>query len=168
MQISLSHEFDISHDALELALLSPDLAARIATHFQHMEAVSLKSHAVTAGRLERVQVFQPNITVPPFARRVLTREMCAWDERFTYDLRRHRAEWTLEPHVKPEWRRLFRATGSYELVPLGEDRTRRIVEGVMLLNVPVIKAAAERLLVAELRRAFDAEARALRELAELV
>jgi hypothetical protein len=168
MQVTLSHDFEIPLDTLELAFLSPDLAERMGTHLRHIDAVTQKEHKVVAGRMERVLVFQPNVTVPPFARRFLTREMTAWDERVVYDLRRHRGDWSVEPHVKPEWRRYVRVAGSYELIALSEDRTRRVLEATVMLAVPVVRGAAERLIAAELARTFEAEAAALKDLGILV
>jgi hypothetical protein len=94
--------------------------------------------------------------------------MMAWDERSTYDIKKHVSEWTISPHVKPEWRKYFAASGTYTLTTLASGRTRRTVTGSVELRVPVVRQVAEKLIVGEVRRTFDAEADTLRDLAELV
>jgi hypothetical protein len=73
----------------------------------------------------------------------------------------------VEPNVKPEWRKYFHAEGTYKLVPLERGRTRRLVEGELTLRVPVVQKVAERAILGEVRRMFDAEAETLREMATL-
>lgn len=171
VRFTVAHEFDIPLDALELAVVSPDLAAglvsQLAAGQDRPTGITQTEHHLEGTRLNRVLSFQANVRLPAFARGVVTREMCAWDERTTYDLRRHEADWVIEPRVKPEWRRFFRAAGTYALLPLGEDRTRRVVEGELALDVPVVRQVAERMIMAEVRKTFDAEAKALRQMATL-
>ena len=94
--------------------------------------------------------------------------MCAWDEKSTYDIKKHSSEWTILPHVKPEWRKLFTAKGTYSLAQLDSGRTRRTVIGTLELRVPLVRQVAEKLILGEVRKTFDAEAETLRELATLV
>ena len=75
------------------------------------------------------------------------------------------------PHVKPEWRNMFAAKGTYSRAELGSGRTRRTVTCSVELRVRVIgplRQVAEKLIVGEVRKTFDAEAETLRELATLV
>jgi Protein of unknown function (DUF2505) len=70
--------------------------------------------------------------------------------------------------VKPEWRKYFSAEGTYVLQVLASGRTRRTVKGTIELRVPLFKQVAEKLILGEVRKTFDAEAATLRELATLV
>jgi hypothetical protein len=70
--------------------------------------------------------------------------------------------------VKPEWRKMFTARGTYVLEPLGSGRTRRTVSGSLELRVPLVRPVAEKLIIGEVRKTFNAEAETLRELATLV
>jgi hypothetical protein len=168
VQFEITHDFDIPRDAVELAVLSPDLANRIAPRLASIESVLQREHALKDGVLERVWSWQANVKIPPFAERYVTREMCAWDERTTYSLGRHASDWTIEPRLKPEWRKYFEAKGTYELVAMGEGRTRRIVRGEVALKVsPVLKHLGERMIVSEVRKTFYAEAATLSALATL-
>lgn len=168
MRFEIVHEFDIPLDALELAVLSPTLVDKMAERLPSIGKVSQKEHKLEAGRLERVWSYQANVKIPNFASSVVTKDMLAWDERSTYDLKRHASEWKIVPNIKPEWRKYFDASGSYELVPTGAGGTKRIVRGELELKVPLVRQMAERMIVNEVRKTFDAEAATLRDLATLV
>jgi hypothetical protein len=92
----------------------------------------------------------------------------AWDEVSTYDLKTHSSSWTIKPHIKREWQKYFAASGSYSLVPTKEGHTKRIVKGELSLKVPVVRQVAERMIVKEVKKTFEAEAATLRDLATLV
>jgi Protein of unknown function (DUF2505) len=165
------HEFDIPLDALELAVISPNLFQELSKRLHSIESVSQKEHVLTDTRLDRLWSYRANVKIPAFATRYVTPEMCAWDEKTTYDIKRHASEWIIVPHVKPEWRKLFAAKGTYALDQLGSGRTRRTVSGSIELRVRIIgplRQVAEKLIVGEVRKTFDAEAETLRELATLV
>jgi hypothetical protein len=154
VHFEISHDFDIPRDAVELAVLSPDLAKRMAPRLGGVEHIEQREHAMKDGVLDRVWSWKANVKIPSFATRYVTREMCAWDERSTY--------------VKPAWRKYFEAKGTYELVALGQGRTRRVVRGDVEIRVtPLVRKMAERMIVGEVRKTFDAEAATLRDLATL-
>ena len=167
MQFEVVHEFDIPLDALELAVISPNLFLALSRRLSGIESVQQKEHVLTRGRLDRVWSYRANVRIPAFATKYVTPEMCAWDEKSTYDIERHASEWTILPHVKPEWRKVFAAKGTYRLEPLGSGRTRRTVVGSIELRVPLVQQVAEKLIVGEVRKTFDAEAETLRQLATL-
>jgi hypothetical protein len=172
VHFEIAHEFDIPLDALELAVISPTLVDKFGAKVHKLgvgiEKVTERSRSLRSGTLERVWHYQANVPVPQFARGYLTREMCAWDEQSVYEMPRHRGRWTIVPNIRPEWRRFFSATGTYEIEPLGEGRSRRVVEGDLELRVRVVRQVAERLLVNEVKKAFEAEAATLRDIATLI
>jgi len=167
VRFEIAHEFDIPLDALELAVISPDLAAALARRLPSMESLQQKEHVLADSRLERVWAYRANVKLPAFARSYVTPEMCAWDERSIYDIKRHHSEWSIVPHVKPEWRKFFAAKGTYVLAELASGRTRRTIAGDIELRVPLVRQVAEKLILAEVRKNFDAEAETLRDLATL-
>jgi hypothetical protein len=168
VHFEIVHELDIPLDAVELAVLSPDLFSKLKSRLTNMEDVRQKEHVLEGAILRRVWAYQATVRVPVFAKKVVTREMLSWDERSTYDLKSHEAAWSVSPNVKPEWQKYFQAQGRYRLVPNGGGRTKRTVEGDITLRVPVVQKMAERAILAEVRRMFDAEAETLREMATLV
>jgi len=168
VHFEVSHEFDIPLDALELAVLSPDLWQKLASRLPNIESVQQKEHVLTGDRLERVWSYRANVKIPSFAAKHVTPEMMAWDEKSTYSIKRHASEWTILPHVKPAWRKYFVGEGTYTLSELASGRTKRTVSGSVELRVPLVRAVAEKLIVAEVKKTFDAEAETLQELATLV
>ncbi len=171
VHFQVAHEFDIPPDALELAVMSPDLAEEFSAKALQLgvgiECVTERLRSLQSGVLERTWHYQANVRVPKFARGYVTREMCAWDEHTVYEMARHRGSWTVSPSVKPEWRRYFESKGTYEVEPLGGGRSRRTVRGEVELRVGAVRQVAERLIVNEVRKAFEAEAATLRDMATL-
>lgn len=170
MRFEIVHEFEIPLDALELAVISPDLFSKLKDRLANVEDVRQKEHRLEGGVLHRVWAYQANfkVPVPVFANKVVTREMLSWDESSTYDLKAHEAEWSVAPNVKPEWKKYFQAGGKYRLSTDGQGKTKRTVEGELFLRVPIVHKLGERAILGEVRRMFDAEAETLRDMATLV
>jgi hypothetical protein len=169
MRFEVIHEFEAPLDALELAILSPNLIDKVARGLPNVESVLQKSHRFDNGRLDRVWSYQANVNVPAFAQQYVTREMLAWDEESVYTTNTHSSNWTIIPNFKPEWSKYFTATGTYELLPAADGATKRVVRGLVELRVvPFVRQLGERMIVNEVKRTFDAEAAILRDLATLV
>jgi hypothetical protein len=167
LRFELSHDFDIPRDALELAVLSPDFLEKLATRLKNVERCAQQRHEIDGEKLLRTWFFQWNIPIPAFARAHVTKEMCAWEERTEYNLSKHSSTWAVHPHIKPEWAKMFSAIGDYALVSTGENKTTRRVSGEIQVNVPLVKQVAERFIIGEIRKNFEAEATTLREFATL-
>lgn len=168
MRFEIIHDFEAPLDALELAILSPNLVDKLTRGLPNVESVIQKQHRIQNGVLERTWGFQANVTVPAFAKPYVTREMLAWDEESVYSTATHSSTWTIVPNFKPEWSKYFQATGTYELRPAGAGAARRIVKGDVELRVPLlVRQLAERMIVSEVKKTFDAEADILRDLASL-
>jgi hypothetical protein len=171
VNFQIAHEFDIPLDALELAVISPSLVDKYGSKVHKLgvgiEKVTERSRSLKNGVLERVWHYQANVSVPQFARGYITREMCAWDEQSVYEMHKHRGRWTIVPNVKPEWRQFFSSSGSYEIERLGDGRSRRVIKGELDLRVRVVRQVAERIIVGEMKKAFEAEAATLRDMAVL-
>ena len=169
MEFEIVHEFEASLDALELAVLSPNLIDKLAPRLPNVEQVRQTEHTLENGVLTRVLSYQADVKIPAFARGYVTREMCAWDERFVYTIKSHWSEWTILPKIKREWRKHFGAAGTYALVASPGATTKRIVKGSVAIKAPPgLRHLAERMIVNEVRKIFDAEADILRGLATLV
>ena len=149
-------------------MLSPELCQAMVAKVDNVESIELVKHEVGDGALARVLHYQANVTLPPFAKNYVTRDMCAWTEDTRYDMKTHVAKWTVVPKIKPDWQKYFRASGSYTLKSDGEGKTTRIVEGDIDLLIPVVGPVAEKLILGEVKKIYDAEAAALRSLATLV
>lgn len=165
VRFTIAHELDAPLDAVELALLSPDLGPRLGQKVGFLESVATVEHDFRGGELRRVLRFQANAPLPIFRGIDVSREAMAWEETSTYRLAAHASTWSVAP--KEEWRRYFRSEGTYKLESLPEGRTRRLVEGALEILVPVLGPLVERMALAEVRRTYDAEADTLRELVTL-
>lgn len=172
MHFEITHEFDIPLDALELAVISPDLVdkfgATARSKHAGIQSITERSRSLKNGVLERVWHYQAHVRLPKFAQGYVTPEMTAWDEQSVYETGPHRGHWTIVPNIKPAWRQYFSASGTYAIEPLGDGRSRRTVRGELELRVRVVRQVAERLIVSEVRKAFEAEAATLRDMATLV
>jgi hypothetical protein len=172
VQFEIAHEFDIPLDALELAVISPHLVdkfgATARSKHAGIQSITERSRSLKNGVLERVWHYQAHVRLPKFAQGYVTPDMTAWDEQSVYETGPHRGRWTIVPNIKPQWRQYFSASGTYTIEPLGDGRSRRTVRGELELRVRVVRQVAERLIVGEVRKAFEAEAATLREMATLV
>ena len=127
------------------------------------------SHSMANGLfVERVWSVPRQRSASRRSPRSTSRGTCSgWDEHSIYDLKKHSAKWTIVPKVKPAWRKFFHSEGTYELIPT-ETGTRRVITGELDLNVPVVRQVAERMILAEVKKTFDAEAATLRDMATLI
>lgn len=170
MRFTISHELDAPLDAVELALLSPELGPRLGQKVPSLESVVTVEHAIEGGALRRVLRFQASAPLPIFRGLDVAREAMVWEETTTYHLGEHASRWSVEPlgfRSVADRRRYFRSEGTYRLEPLPGGRTRRCVEGSLEVRVPVLGPLVERMAMAEVRRTYDAEADTLRELSVL-
>jgi hypothetical protein len=163
----IAHEFEIPRDALELAYLSPDLVDKLSPRLRGAMKVDQQKHDLKNGSLKRIWFYRANVRVPKLAKAYLTPDKLGWEEVSTYDLKKHGSRWKIVPNFKPAWRKYFSATGTSTLEKMGEYETRRVIEGDIELRVPVVKKVAEAMILAEVRKAFEAEAETLRTLATL-
>ncbi len=171
MQFEISHEFDAPLDAIELAVMSPDLGPLLGATLSALESVAAVEHTVSGRQFRRVWRFQAKAPLAILKTYGVARDMMTWDEHSTYRLDDHAAEWFVVPRAEQDpdaaWRKHFRAAGTYHLDALADGRTRRTVMGDLHVQLKVIGAMVERIAVAELRKAYEAEAGALRSLCAL-
>ena len=165
MRFTVSHEFDAPLDAVELALLTPELHRRLQRALARIESIEQLEHQLDGNVLHRVWRYRADAPIPAFARAAVTRDMLAWTETSDYDRAAHASRWVIDVPIKPEWRRLFRSDGTYRLDALPGGRTRRTVEGVVEIDVALVGALGERLIIAEVKKTFDAEGETVREMA---
>lgn len=165
MHFSITHELDAPIDALELALLSPDLGPLLGDAMESLASVETRTHELDGDRFRRVWRFQARAPLKALRSLEVSREMMVWDERWTYRRSHRAAEWSIlpRPEVDPEapWRRNISAAGTYHLDPLADGRTRRTVSGDLKVVLKLIGPLVERMALAELKRAYAEEAKLL-------
>lgn len=166
------HEFDISLDALELAVMSPVLSDRFRLRLPRIDMLEQTAHVLEAGELRRTWVFRPGLALPKPAARLSKRfslsESWTVVETSLYDLKKHSKTWTLGFSRGGESQPRRFGEGEYGLFPLGRGRSRRIATGTVRLGIRAVGGALESYLVTLVRTLYDAEAQSLRELVSLV
>lgn len=158
-------------DAVELALMSPGMSEAFAECWEAVDRVERVRHEVDGGRVERVWRCQARAPLKILSGYEVTRDMLTWEEHWSYRMADREGRWHIVPRpgVDPEasWRSHFEMRGDYRLDPLADGRTRRTVSGDLRVELKVIGPVVERIAVAELRKAFEAEAAALGSLSTL-
>lgn len=168
MHFEISHELDAPVDVIELAFLSPDMGRLLAEALAPgIESVETVLHEVADGELRRTLRFQASAPLSIFKGVTVAREALCWETFAFYRLADHTSTWEVKP--REQYRRYFRASGTYHLEALAEGRTRRVVAGDLeiLVPVPMLGGLVERVALAEVRKTYDAEADTLRKLATL-
>ncbi len=167
MHFEITHEFDAPLDALELAVLSPDLGMMMAPFLAATPVASVEmiEHVITNGELRRVLRFQANAPLAMFRGYDIAREALSWEESCVYRLVDHASSWSVSP--REQFRKYFRASGTSRLEAAPDGRTRRTVEGDIEIKAGVLSSLAGRVALVEIRKIYDAEAETLRRLSTL-
>jgi hypothetical protein len=165
VRFTICHELDVPLDAVELALLSPELGPRLCRRLTSIDSVTTIEHALADGALRRVLRFHASAPLAIFRGHDIARDAMMWEETSTYRLADHASTWSVAP--REPWRRYFSSEGTYRLEPLPGGRTRRRVEGALQIRLPVLGPVVERMALVEVRKTYDAEADTLRELTAL-
>lgn len=166
MRFEITHEFDAPLDAVELAVLSPDLGQMMVSILNsNIESVETVEHHIEGGELRRVLRFQANAPLPIFRGHNVAREAMSWEELSVYRLADHGATWSVAP--REQWRRYFRSEGTYRLEAAPGGRTRRTVVGDIEIKLGMIAPLVERMALSEVRKTYDAEAQTLMRLSTL-
>ena len=94
--------------------------------------------------------------------------MCAWDEETVYD--DEQAPGPLDDHAEREAgvAKVLLVVGDLRGAEPRRGRSRRVIEGELELRVRVVRQMAERLILSEVKKAFEAEAATLRDMATLI
>lgn len=166
MRFEIVHEIDAPLDAVELAVLSPELAPMMAKLLpKGIESVETLSHELREGTLRRVLRFQANAPLSIFRGQDIARDALSWQEESVYRIAEHASTWQVAP--LPKYRRYFRSSGTYRLESIPGGRARRVVTGEIEIKASLFTPIALRLTIAEVRKTYDAEAETLRRLSTL-
>jgi hypothetical protein len=94
----------------------------------------------------------------------LPTDRAIWTERLIWRRRDHAATFIVLPVLTSLPQRSFACHGEYLLFPEGGQTTRRVVDGQVSVEVPVVGPELERAINRLLRIHFDAEAHVLEDL----
>lgn len=168
MHFEIAHEIEAPLDVIELAFLSPEMGAMLASALAPgISSVETVLHEVKDGTFRRILRFQASAPLSLFKDRTIAKEALSWETSVVYPIGSHTSTWEVAP--KEQYRRYFRSKGLYKLEAAPEGRTRRVVSGQIeiIVPVPMVSGIVERVALAEVRKTYDAEAETLRKLATL-
>ncbi|MBK9261337.1 MAG: DUF2505 family protein [Polyangiaceae bacterium] len=166
MRFEITHEFDAPLDAVELALLSPDLGVLMAKVLSPLiESIETVEHVIERGTFRRVLRFQATAPLPIFRAHDVAREAMSWEETSVYRLSDHASSWSVAPRER--YRRYLWSSGTYRLEPVPDGRTLRRVIGDFEVKAGMMSRIIERMALNEVRKTYDAEAETLRTLSTL-
>ena len=94
--------------------------------------------------------------------------MCAWDEQSVYEMSRHRGRWTIVAQREARVAQVLLGGGDVRHRAAGRRALAARRAGRLELRVRVVRQMAERLIVTEVKKAFEAEAATLRDMATLI
>src|SRR5262249_35623255 len=144
VRFEIQHDFELPLDAVEQAVISPDLAPALARSMpSNIESIEMVRHELKDGELHRVLRFQASGPLPIFRRYNVAKTAMSWQEESTYRLADHRSKWTVTPQT--EWGRYVRSEGTYRLEAVGQRRTRRTVEGAIDVRLLLLGPLVERI-----------------------
>jgi hypothetical protein len=158
MRFCVEHRFPASPAAVAALMVDADFVAGVAlpdlarpeivAREEHGSEVTLRVRYEFVGRLD------------PVAQRLVGRRRLTWLQDVTVDvaLGRGRIDFTIE--AEPD---KVRGAATVTLDDAGAGATRRIVEGELVVRVPLIGRAAERAIVPGLVRRLELEAAALQQ-----
>lgn len=166
MRFEITHEFDAPLDAVELAILSPELGVLMARALSPLiESIETVEHVIERGLFRRVLRFQANAPLPIFRGYDVARDAMSWEETSVYRLSEHASSWSVAP--REQYRRYVHSSGTYQLEKAPEGRTKRRVVGEFEIKAGLLSRLIERMALKEVRKTYDAEAATLRTLSTL-
>jgi len=139
---------------VEAALFDPAFLTRLATLPKLGAPELLDQESDDTSIRQRVR-YQFTGDVSSAVRRVVDPRRLTWVEESTHDLTTHVTTWRIVPD---HYGSMIRCGGTFTLVPEGEGTTtRRIAEGDIKVNVPLVGGKVERAIVSGLEEHADAE-----------
>jgi len=168
VQLQICHDFNAPVAEVERVLLSPELGLQLARRSPRLDSVELTVGERGEEQLRRVLRFRARSLLPALERFERAREWMMWEEHLTYRLGDHAGQWCIVPRGDAAedaiWRQRFALQGTIAFDSLADQRSRRTVAGDIHIQLRIIGAVLERIAVAELHKAYDAEAEVLRML----
>lgn len=162
MRFSVEHALPGTLASLESLLVDPHTYDRLERALPGFERIELLASEETGGVLRRRVRYTPRAydRVPAFGRGLVTPEMLIWVEESAYDRAQQRIDYSTHPNLPEKWRNRFESTGRFTFRQAASGVVR-CIEGEIIVRMPVIGGLAERVLVREVRTAFDTDANLL-------
>ncbi|MFN2526179.1 MAG: DUF2505 family protein [Actinomycetota bacterium] len=159
MDFDSTHAFDAAREKVAAVLLDLDFQSSLDGLEPLSERTILSQEEAPDGHIVRRTRCVLDIEISGVARTFLGEAKPAWVEEAVWDPAGYRWEWTIHPEVGKE---LLEASGTIELETVG-TQTHRRVAGSVKVAVPIYGGRVEGWIVDGIKRAYEEEARRLRE-----
>jgi hypothetical protein len=157
MNFSFVHEFDIDAKSYWEIFWTEEYSVELYKQLK-MRSRTVTDYKEEGGVIRRSQRMEPSFPVPSWASSVI--KDTAYTEHDTYHKDRSEMEVRIEPALMKD---RFHMGGSYIVTPIGEARCRREFRGEVRISVPLIGGKIEKLMVDQLRDAYEVAARVTRD-----
>lgn len=155
MHFVLEHKFDCNVETFEKALDHPALNDYIARNYS-----VLRKREILEKKENGKSVFTkircvPNYDLPLKARKFVDQEHIEWVEETDRDRENHIIEYRIIPRI---FKRQFTTYGRFTITPTPDGKTKRIIDGNVVVLLPGIGKKVEEYIVPRITRALNEEA----------
>jgi hypothetical protein len=157
MRFEFEHRFAAPLDVVAATILDEDFQASLHDIEPLSERTVLEQTGAGNGQVVRRTRCVLGVKLPAAARKVVGEAPPAWVEEATWHPDESRWTWVIKPEVAGH---LLAASGSIEFIGESESTLRRVL-GRVEVRVPFFGGRVERIIVGELQRAYEEEARRL-------
>jgi hypothetical protein len=157
MNFSFVHEFDIDPQGFWDLFFSGPYEEELYKRLK-MKSRTVLEHKDEGNIVRRTQKMEPELNVPSWATSVIK------DTGYTeYDVM-NKSTSTMDVRIEPALMKdRFQMNSTFKVTPLGTGRCRREFAGEIRISVPLIGGKIEKLMVEQLREAYDSAAQVTRE-----
>ncbi len=160
MKFEIRHQFEVGVDELERVMFHEDLPRLISERVQLIIEMNQLEGRRTGDRLERKVRYLPYPMIKKIGPTTVEPEWMEWVEESRYDFGAHAGTFTNVP-ARARIAKLMINTGRVRLVPLGANRTERVVSGELKIKVFLVGKIAEKIIHSHAKKLLDQEAAAL-------
>ena len=158
MRFRIEQRFDAPLERVEGAFVDPDFLAELGTR-PELGAPRLVRQEVDGDVVHQWVAHRFTGELNSAVRRVIDPKRLTWVEESTHDCAAHRVTWRIVPD---HYASLLRCSGTFQLEG-ATGSTRRIAEGEVKVNMPLVGPKAEKGIVSGLEEHAVLQARVLEE-----
>lgn len=159
MDFDSTHTFDAPREEVAAVLLDLEFQASLNGVEPLSERTVLSQDHGSGGHVVRRTRCVLDVEISGVARSFLGDAKPSWIEEAVWDPESYRWAWTVQPEVAKE---LLEASGTIDLESVGTQTHRRVI-GSVKVSVPLYGGRVEGWIVDGIQRAYEEEARLLRE-----
>jgi hypothetical protein len=160
MDFEIVHTFDAGREAVERAMLDPQLAPFLLEHMtlvRHIELLERKDDGAAVVRRVR---YVPVPVISRIGAMQVKPEWMSWTEESRFDPRVHRVDFENVPQV-PGVAEVMEQRGVIRFEEAGPGKCRRTIRGSLRIKMPLVGRIVEKVIYPNAMKILDEEARFL-------